>query len=321
MEPRISTTDPDEASAIGARLFYGGAIHPAGRAAGFSAQLGGARVGSVALGTVSYGTRVTMVFGELKGSYGVSLPALGPLELGLGSTEVTATPDSAAVIGPIDAVRATGWGTLHDRLAHVKFEREILEAELSRMLGVDQVDEIRFPYLMDLRSGRGAEWSRLAHVLFGALDAPGGLAGNTLFSSQLSSALMTGLLLATGHQYREALESPTRPAPPATVRRATQFIDENAHLPITVPDIAAAVGVSVRTLTRGFRDHLGTSPGAYLTRARLDGAHRDLAAGRPDTTSVSQVAADWGFFNLGRFASRYRAAFGVLPSQTLRAGS
>lgn len=317
----FSTGDADEARAVGTQMFYGGAIRPVGRGLDFECRIVGTRVGAVSLGLVGFGTRVRIGFRDIEGSYGVSIPTLGPLEQRIGSHAFTATPDAAAVNGPLDALDVDGWEAPGDRLAHLRFDRGVLEGELSRMLGVDAVDEIRFPYLLDLRTGRGAEWSRLAQVMLGALDAPGGLAGNTLFSTQLSSALMAGLLLATDHQYREALESPPRPAPPATVRRATSFIDENAHLPITVPDVAAAVGASVRTLTRGFRDHVGTSPGAYLTRARLDGAHRDLAAGRPETASVSQVAADWGFFNLGRFASRYRATFGVLPSQTLRAGS
>ena len=317
----FATADADEARAVGSQMFYGGAIRPAGRGRGFECRVVGTRVGPVSLGLVGFGTRVTIGFRDVAGSYGVSIPTLGPLEQRVGSHEFTATPDVASVYGPLDTLEVDGWEAPGDRLAHLRFDRTVLEGELGRMLGVDAVDEIRFPYLLDVRTGRGAEWMRLAHVLFGAFDGPGGLAGNTLFSTQLTSALMTGLLLTTDHQYREALESPPRPVPPATVRRAIEFIDENAHLPIAVPDIAAAVGASVRTLTRGFRDHLGTSPGAYLTRARLDGAHRDLAAGRPETVSVSQVAADWGFFNLGRFASRYRATFGVLPSQTLRAGS
>ncbi|MEY9954152.1 AraC family transcriptional regulator [Leifsonia sp. EB34] len=315
----FATLDADEARTVGSQMFYGGGIHPAGRGRGFECRVVGTRIGGVSLGLVGFGTRVTIGFRNIE-SYGVSMPTLGPLEQRVGSHEFTATPDVASVYSPLDALEVDGWESPGDRLAHVRFDRSVLEGELSRMLGVDAVDEIRFPYLLDIRSGRGAEWMRLAHVLFGAVDGPGGLAGNTLFSTQLTSAVMTGLLLATDHQYREALESPSRPAAPAAVRRAAAFIDENAHRPIAVPDIAAAVGASVRTLARGFRDHLGTSPGAYLARARLDGAHRDLAAGRPENTSVSQVAADWGFFNLGRFAGRYRATFGVLPSQTLRAG-
>ena len=35
---------------------------------------------------------------------------------------------------------------------------------------------------------------------------------------------------------------------------------------------------------------------------------------------VQDVAATWGFYHFGRFAEQYRRKFGVLPSDTARAG-
>ena len=46
--------------------------------------------------------------------------------------------------------------------------------------------------------------------------------------------------------------------------------------------------------------------------------HSDLSAACPDTTTVSSVAARWGFAHHGRFATAYRRKFGRLPAQTLR---
>jgi AraC-like DNA-binding protein len=43
-----------------------------------------------------------------------------------------------------------------------------------------------------------------------------------------------------------------------------------------------------------------------------------LRAARPGEVTVAEVAAKWGFWHLGRFASTYRATFGELPSQSLR---
>ncbi|MBM4480658.1 helix-turn-helix domain-containing protein [Rhodococcus hoagii] len=37
----------------------------------------------------------------------------------------------------------------------------------------------------------------------------------------------------------------------------------------------------------------------------------------PDVT-VTDVAASWGFYNLGRFSSLYREVYGESPSETLR---
>jgi AraC-like DNA-binding protein len=93
-----------------------------------------------------------------------------------------------------------------------------------------------------------------------------------------------------------------------------------AHLPISVCDIAADAGVSARALQYGFTRHLGTTPREYLRRVRLDRAHDELRdAATTSGLTVGMVARRWGFANTGRFAVAYRHAYGVSPSQTLRA--
>jgi AraC-like DNA-binding protein len=105
---------------------------------------------------------------------------------------------------------------------------------------------------------------------------------------------------------------------PAALRRATAHIDAHPQLPLTVAEISAAAGVGPRALQEAFRRHLGTTPMAYLRRVRLERVHHELLAADPAVTTVSDVAYGWGFGNLGRFAADYRAAFGQLPSHTLR---
>jgi AraC-like DNA-binding protein/Tfp pilus assembly protein PilF len=81
--------------------------------------------------------------------------------------------------------------------------------------------------------------------------------------------------------------------------------------------LAAAAGVSSRTLQRRLRTALGTRPRALARRLRLAAARETLMAG--EVTSVTEVALQHGFSNQGRFAAEYSAAFGELPSATLRA--
>ncbi|RKN48573.1 helix-turn-helix transcriptional regulator [Micromonospora endolithica] len=104
----------------------------------------------------------------------------------------------------------------------------------------------------------------------------------------------------------------------ATVRRVAAFVDSHPDLDISVADMAAAARVSIRAVQLAFRRHLGTTPTAYLRRARLHQAHRQLLAADPRTTTVGQVAARWGFVNHSRFTAQYRVEFGVPPSRTLR---
>ncbi|MBB6377738.1 transcriptional regulator GlxA family with amidase domain [Pseudonocardia eucalypti] len=106
--------------------------------------------------------------------------------------------------------------------------------------------------------------------------------------------------------------------PPRPIRRAEALIVKHAREPLTVTDIAEAVGLSVRGLQVGFRRHFGTTPLSRLREARLAGAHAELVAADPTTTTVSAVATGWGFWHLGRFSASYRERWGVAPSITLR---
>jgi AraC-like DNA-binding protein len=84
-------------------------------------------------------------------------------------------------------------------------------------------------------------------------------------------------------------------------------------------EIAAAAGLSRRVVQVAFRRHLDTTPTAYLRKVRLDLAHAELLTACPDDElTVTEVAYRWGFSSPSRFAERYRAEFGRLPSEMLR---
>ena len=111
----------------------------------------------------------------------------------------------------------------------------------------------------------------------------------------------------------------TTAAQPRTLRRAIDFIHENAHRDIGLSDIAAAIGVTPRSVQYIFRRHLSTTPLEYLRRVRLDRAHRDLLAADPAVDTVMAIAGRWQFGHPGRFSIAYKEAFGTPPSRTLRA--
>lgn len=102
------------------------------------------------------------------------------------------------------------------------------------------------------------------------------------------------------------------------VARVNAFLRENLGEPITVAELSRMAGVSERTLRAAFRDVLGLSPKQYAIAQRLRAAHDALCAANPETTTVTDIAMAFGFFELGRFAGRYRHAFGEAPSRTLR---
>jgi AraC-like DNA-binding protein len=132
--------------------------------------------------------------------------------------------------------------------------------------------------------------------------------------------LLAATVLATFPSNATAEPTPAdrRDAHPASLRRAVAFVDDNAHRDITVADIAAAAHVTIRTVQYAFKRHLGVSPMTYLRRVRLANAHHELLATDPTSgTTVTQIAAKWGFLHPGRFASYHRAAYGCSPYQAL----
>jgi AraC-like DNA-binding protein len=58
----------------------------------------------------------------------------------------------------------------------------------------------------------------------------------------------------------------------------------------------------------------------YVRRVRLHHAHCDLVAADRGETTVTAIAAKWGFAHTGHFATRYRETYGQSPHETLQSG-
>jgi transcriptional regulator GlxA family with amidase domain len=95
-------------------------------------------------------------------------------------------------------------------------------------------------------------------------------------------------------------------------------VEENPEKPLYIPDICKAIRVSPRALLVCCQEHLGMGPKRYLLLRRMHLVRRALRQATPGTTSVTEVATRYGFWQLGRFAVAYRSLFGETPSATLR---
>ena len=97
---------------------------------------------------------------------------------------------------------------------------------------------------------------------------------------------------------------------------ARLFLDQHLDDPVTVTQLCEVTNVSRRTLQYSFESILGVSPIQYLRISRLNGVRRSLVQAKSDQ-SVSDIAAQWGFWHLSQFAKDYKQLFGETPSKTL----
>jgi AraC-like DNA-binding protein len=101
------------------------------------------------------------------------------------------------------------------------------------------------------------------------------------------------------------------------VRKVEDWVRERKPESVHISDICKALYVSRRTLQRAFTETLGMGPAHYLMLKRLSAVRSILRTTDPETTSVSKVAMDHGFWELGRFTLIYKRMFGEKPSDTL----
>lgn len=82
-------------------------------------------------------------------------------------------------------------------------------------------------------------------------------------------------------------------------------------------ELCAAVGATYWTLRDCCVEYLGMSPKRYLWMRRMNLARRALQGADAENTTVTEVATNYGFWELGRFSVAYRSQFGESPSAAL----
>jgi len=102
------------------------------------------------------------------------------------------------------------------------------------------------------------------------------------------------------------------------VSEVENYVDGRSFRLVHISELCGHLKISRRTLHRCFDDALGIGPGTFLRQKRLCSVHSMLRRLDPRTANVTQVATDFGFLELGRFAKQYRQLFGEYPNETLR---
>lgn len=288
-----------------------------GPAEDLSTSLSVLDLGALTVGEVGFGTEIRTGFAA-PGAYHVAVPVTGCFSIQQGRGDVVfATTGNAVFFDPAQYVRIDAWSP-HCRALTVKIDKRALHQALESLLDRPLSRPPEFGPSIDVLGGPGLSWAQLATWSLLENDTSLGLLRRPLIRGRVEQILLEGLLLAADHTFRHELEAPAPPMRPAAVKRVVDVIQERPAETYDAARLARISQVSLRTLQEAFRRHVGMSPMAYLYDVRLQRVHDQLRVSAPGSTTVSDVAHQWGFVHLGRFARRYRERFGEPPSRTLR---
>jgi AraC family transcriptional regulator len=201
---------------------------------------------------------------------------------------------SALVFHPAGEPHSNRWGDSGGRAFHVEFSRP-------RIAAISEYATVRRDPA-EIRCGP-ATW--LATQLYREYQE----------SDDLSLLVMEGLAL-------EILASISRPdipdearTPPRWLCQAHDLLYDRLAEPLTLADVATAVGIHPVHLARSFRRHFGCTLGECLRRLRVESACHRLAT---TDTPLCEIALAAGFADQSHFTKTFRRLMRMTPGEFRR---
>ncbi|MDA3627637.1 AraC family transcriptional regulator [Saccharopolyspora sp. WRP15-2] len=267
-------------------------------------------LGPVLIGHVGWGADVEIAC-DYPNAYEINMPLTGHLESHGRHGVVTSVVGQATIFRADTPSLISHWDATCTVLG-VKFDRDWLDREAEKVLAAEPVCASGvLPEQLQLDRGAAREWRQLVGSLAAHLREPGLFHNSPAVREQLAGAISAGFLLAS---CPDLGDGPV--ARPRSISRVVDAIRDDPGRSWTAAEMAVVAGTSVRRMQEGFKEWIGCSPMDHLTSIRLQRARADLEAA--PGSSVSEVAARWGFSSASRFAAAYRRRYGCTPSQAHR---
>lgn len=106
-----------------------------------------------------------------------------------------------------------------------------------------------------------------------------------------------------------------RPSADATIHAAVALMRQNLETPLTIVELAAALGLTRKALARLFHDQLGAGPAVVARAIRLREARRLV---EHSGYGIAEIATRCGYQDAAAMTRAYRAEFSQTPSQSRR---
>jgi len=261
-----------------------------------------------------YASEVAITIPDFNIFAGSTSPLKGTGQHVIRGSEVAVGKGSGLMLSPGKVKLHYGAGFEHVSMI---VQPAALTSKLLALLGDLRFGPLQFIPRVDGRNQSAQRLERLLRFVAQEAELPGTLP--EVVRSDLQQTLIASLLFATENNYSRLLHGTAPSASPRQVRRVEEFIEQNWSGPIAMEDLSAVAHASVRSIHAAFKASRGYTPMEFVKRVRLDKAHQRLERPEPGDT-VSSVAIDCGFGNLGHFAKDYRYQFGERPSETLGRG-
>jgi AraC-like DNA-binding protein len=310
------TSDPDEAHARISATLWPHRLVP-GKTNELNAYHNMVHFGYFSLHYLEYGRETYLSTTGSPENCFVLAPLHGEAQILCGRQQATVGVGWAAVASA-DEPLSMQWSA-DCRILIMKLDATSLLHRLAGLIRASTNVPLRFHLAMDLRAGTQSDWWHYVEWLVGRVDADDGLVTARGMATPIWNHLGTALLLAQPNNYTTRINQHDPEVSLHYVRAAVDLIEAHPERQLTVRDIAAAAGVSVRTLQQGFRDQLFGTPINHLYGVRLQRVHDDLRETDPDSSlTVDEITAYWQVAQTSKFYRDYRQRFGETPAATKR---
>lgn len=315
--PLVESVDSETVRSAVGSAFCDYRLSPRGGSADLDAHFNGVQLQGAGLYYLEYGTDVRIDLYDLVDCYLVQIPLAGSASVSVGTDDFISNPERASLLEP--GRRASMKLDRANQHLILRLDQKSVQTVLRKKLGREPLTAISFDSQMDLTTPGNQNFRNLLQLFAGAVNLS--TTTPTVALGEFQGLLISQLILGQPNNYGDELHLGPRPAVARPIARAAEMIEAHAREPLTVDDIAEAVGIGARALQEGFRRHFDTTPTMFLRDIRLQRVRTALMQADSTSTTVTEIALEWGFLHLGRFAVMYNSRFGETPSSTLRFGS